>query len=75
MSDTKKLLENYQSNLNESNEINDMTMEEMIDEYSNMCENAGLSIKEAIQQLNEYDCLNTGSFRNALSELREYLNS
>ena len=75
MSDTKKLLENYQSSLDESKEVNDMTMEEMIDEYSNMCENAGLSIKEAIQQLNEYDCLNTGSFRNALSELREYLNS
>jgi len=71
----------YESNLAESNldesekEVNDMTMEEMIEEIAEIYEDSGASIKDVLNNLYKADCLLTGSIRDFLDDLREYVNS
>lgn len=73
---TKKLIESYNTNLNEdtNTDINNMTMEEMKKKFAELSEDAGLSAFDIIEQLDNYGCLNTGSFRNMLEETIDYLN-
>ncbi len=71
----------YESNLAESSlnesekEVNDMTMEEMIEEIAEIYENSDVSIKNVLNDLHKADCLLTGSIRDFLDDLREYVNS
>ena len=57
----------------EESNINDMNLEEMSREYSEMCENAGMTIYEVLDNLIKYDVIKTGSFRLMLQELRSYI--
>lgn len=63
---------NIVKRLEESN-INNMEIDEMIKEYATMCDNAGMSTFEVLDNLLKYDVLNTGSFRNMLQDLNNYL--
>ena len=79
MSETKKLIESMNSNLNEENDlvgkpnINNMEIDEMIKEYATICDNAGMNTFEILDNLLKYDVLNTDSFRNMLQDLNNYL--
>ena len=73
---TIKLLENMNQNLSEdiSNDINNMTIDDMIKKYTDICKDASVDIFSALDQLKEYGCLNTGSFRNMLIDTIDYIN-
>ena len=70
------LNENTQTNLDESEkEVNDMTMEEMIEEITEIYEDSGASMEDVLTDLYKANCLLTGSIRDFLADLREYLES
>lgn len=57
----------------EESNINNMEIDEMIKEYATICDNAGMNTFEILDNLLKYDVLNTGSFRNMLQDLNDYL--
>lgn len=69
---------NIMNKLNEDTrqDVYNMSMTEMIKKYAELCENAGSSMSyfEALEQLDNYGCLNTGAFRSMLIDTIDYLN-
>ena len=63
---------NIVKRLEESN-VNDMSMDEMIKEYAELCDNAGMNTFEILNDLLNNDVLLTGSFRNMLQNIKNYI--
>lgn len=57
----------------EESDINNMNINDMIKEYATICDNAGMDTFEVLDNLLKYDVLNTGSFRNMLQDLTNYI--
>jgi len=70
MSETKKLFENMQNNLNENDE-RPSSIDDVLAKLSEYMDNAGLSTQEVLKEISKY--VNDSIFYSLLEEYEEYL--
>lgn len=70
---TKELNEDVDLESISIEDVNKMSKEDLITLYANICEDSQITYFDLLQQLETGGCLNTGSFRDIVSETIEYL--
>ncbi len=70
MSETKKLFENMQNNLNENDE-RPSSIDDVLAKLSEYMDNAGLSTQEVLKEISKY--VNDSIFYSLLEEYEKYL--